>query len=411
MARLVAVAGGLDLGAMVPADAKAVVAAADLGERVLHGLKVQAAARVAASAAWRAEGDRTAADWLARTTGTTAAEAARAVTTGERLNDLPATKAAVARGELSPQQAEAIAGAATADPAAEQRLLDTAGSQNLRGLKDACRRTRANADPDPDATARRIHRQRSYRTWTDGEGVGHIHLSGPPATIARVDNAVRRNADRIFREARTEGRREPAEAYAFDALVDRVTNSSGPPVPAGADAKIIVRIDHSALVRGHAVGDETCEIAGIGPLPVSTVRDWMSDAFVAAVLTKGTDVTRVVHLGRRFTALQRTALEWQNPVCATPGCTNRLRLENDHVDDWAHTHTTRVQAGQRLCPTCHRRKTLGHPPSPPPPPPPSPSPTPAPPPPPPPSLADADERLRDAIDQAIAHARTLFGAR
>lgn len=85
----------------------------------------------------------------------------------------------------------------------------------------------------------------------------------------------------------------------------------------------------------------------------------LSVAFLAAVLTKGEDVQRVVHLGRRFTATQRTALQWQDPVCARKGCTNRLGLEYDHFEDWAHTHTTRVEAAKRFCRTCHRLKSIG----------------------------------------------------
>jgi hypothetical protein len=69
------------------------------------------------------------------------------------------------------------------------------------------------------------------------------------------------------------------------------------PGPTGANAKIIVRIDHTALVRGHTEPGETCEIDGFGPVPVDQVRAWMTDAFLGAVLTDDTDITRVVHLG------------------------------------------------------------------------------------------------------------------
>ena len=40
----------------------------------------------------------------------------------------------------------------------------------------------------------------------------------------------------------------------------------------GADAKIIVRVDHTALLRGAVGPGELCEISGIGPIPVSVVR-------------------------------------------------------------------------------------------------------------------------------------------
>ena len=35
---------------------------------------------------------------------------------------------------------------------------------------------------------------------------------------------------------------------------------------------INVLVDYAALVRGHTVAGETCEIPGMGPVPVSVVR-------------------------------------------------------------------------------------------------------------------------------------------
>lgn len=359
--RLSRLLGDLDLGLLLPSSLKELVALGDQIERLGRGLKTRAAAKVAQSEVWRGDGDRSPEEWLARQTGTTTAEAGRLVDTGRKLEQLPAVAEAVTRGELSAKQAEAIAGAASADPAAEDRLLDHAKDNTLRELQDECRRTRVNAEADPEAARRRAHAKRSCRTWTDADGVtGHLHMTGPVANIARLDNAIRHRADKTFRTARTEGRREPSEAYAFDAAEELLTGAGdGTAAPAGADAKIIVRVDHSALVRGLAVEGETCEIAGVGPIPVTTVREWMDDAFVAAVLTQGEDVHKVVHLGRRFKAAQRTALQWQNPVCARKGCSNRLRLEYDHFEDWAATHTTRVEAGKRFCSACHRLKSTG----------------------------------------------------
>jgi len=185
-------------------------------------------------------------------------------------------------------------------------------------------------------------------------------LVRPADVIARLDNAVRHRAERIFRDARRAGRREPSDAYAFDAATHLLTGAGGgTPVPAGADAKVIVRVDLDALLRGRALDGETCEIAGLGPVPVAVVREWMDNAFLAAIVTRGTEITKVVHLGRRFTSEQRTALQWRDPVCARKGCANRLSLEYDHVEDWAHTHTTRVDAGRRFCSPCHQLKTLG----------------------------------------------------
>ena len=181
---------------------------------------------------------------------------------------LPEVAKAAVAGELSVKQTEAIAGAAAADPAAAPRLLDAARSKGLRELQNECRATRTNADPDPEATRARIHAKRSYRNWVDPDGTGHIHLSGPSDTIARIDNAVRHRCDRLFREARKEGRREPGDAYAFDAATELLTSAGdAKPVPKGADAKIIVRVDLPTLLRGRPIDGEVCEIAGCGPDP------------------------------------------------------------------------------------------------------------------------------------------------
>ena len=121
-----------------------------------------------------------------------------------------------------------------------------------------------------------------------------------------------------------------------------------------------MRIDWPALVRGYTMSGEICEITGLGPVPVAAVRDMIDsgDPFLAAVVTKGVDVASVIHLGRRATATQMTALEWLSPKCSNLGCNNTARLEIDHVRDWAATHVTRLAHLAPLCHHCHRLKTL-----------------------------------------------------
>jgi 5-methylcytosine-specific restriction endonuclease McrA len=81
-------------------------------------------------------------------------------------------------------------------------------------------------------------------------------------------------------------------------------------------------------------------------------------AFIAGILTRGTDIVALRHLGRRPTALQRTVLEWETAgTCAVEGCTNNVRIEIDHVDPWAHTHLTDIDQLAGICSRCHRRKT------------------------------------------------------
>ena len=120
---------------------------------------------------------------------------------------------------------------------------------------------------------------------------------------------------------------------------------------------MIVRIDHTALTRGRTVAGETCDIPGLGPVPVSTVKEMMGDAFVAAVVTKGHDVCTVAHLGRGPNAHQQTALEFTQPACDVLGCPRTMFLQADHRTDWAITKTTALDDLDHLCEEHHRWKT------------------------------------------------------
>ncbi|HEV2906931.1 MAG TPA: HNH endonuclease, partial [Actinomycetota bacterium] len=149
------------------------------------------------------------------------------------------------------------------------------------------------------------------------------------------------------------------EAYLADALVSRAEEGSSPNTKghAGPRAMVHVRVDHAALLRGHRKGAETCEIAGIGPIPVATARALASDAVLAAVLTEGADVKAVAHLGRTIPARLRTALQTRDTECAVPGCHNRHRLEIDHIEPFAEGGPTSLDNLVRLCRPHHHMKT------------------------------------------------------
>src|SRR5205085_5622553 len=121
-----------------------------------------------------------------------------------------------------------------------------------RELQAECGRTRA-AHVDREAMRRKHHRERSFRTWTDAEGKGHLHAQGPAEDIARMAAPVERDRDGIFRQARRELRDEPAEAYAFDALKELLTGDAHDGAANGArrsgvGAKVIVRVDLDTLL-------------------------------------------------------------------------------------------------------------------------------------------------------------------
>lgn len=123
--------------------------------------------------------------------------------------------------------------------------------------------------------------------------------------------------------------------------------------------KLLLRVDYDTWLRGVPQDGETCELAGYGPIPVSTVRDLLAtgDPFVAAILTRGQTLTGVAHLGRAPSAHQHTALEWLYPSCAVEGCAAQAHLQVDHRLEWSKTHFTALDLLDRLCAHHHNLKT------------------------------------------------------
>jgi hypothetical protein len=280
-----------------------------------------------------------------------------ALDTARRLKTLPATDAALRAGLLSPTQAATVTAAATADPSSEASLLDAAPQESVAELRHRAERVLAAARSAEDEQARddAIRRNRSFRRSVGLDGAHELLARGTAEQISGFWAQLQPFIDAEFARARTEGRRESPDAYAFDALL-AISRSGG---STKSPAKVLVRVDLPALRRGSTAPGEVCEIAGYGPIPVTTAHRLMNDAFLALVLTKGKDVLNVTHLGRQFTEHQKTALEWRDPECQVLGCAATVRLERDHREDWADTHVTRVPAADRLCHHHHSLKNLG----------------------------------------------------
>lgn len=340
-------------------DAWVLVAQATTIERMAATVKALAAARAADGATWKAAGERSPAHHLARATGTSVSTASEILETAQRLEAMPALAAATRAGELSPAQSAAVADAAVVDPSAERRLIEVARRSSLAELRQECGRTKAAARPDAEVRRRAIHDSRYLRSWTDAEGAWNLRMRDNPELGAEVMAAIDALRDRLFAAARGEGRTEPTEAYAADALV-ALARGAGAGTGRRSRAKIIVRVDLPALLRGQVCAGETCEVAGFGPVAVSAIRDLIDtgDPFLAAVVTKAQEVVGVAHLRRRASAHQQSALEWLYPTCAAEGCTSVAWLENDHRVDWARSHITVLDLLDRLCSHHHDLKSL-----------------------------------------------------
>jgi hypothetical protein len=221
---------------------------------------------------------------------------------------------------------------------------------------------RAKAAVNAGETYARIRKERSATYRTDAEGAWNLHARGPVDDGAVFVKVLEEITDEFFEQAHKDGREEPRVAYAFDALVEMARRATGERAGEKKTSKApqllgLVRVDHAALVRGHVEGDEVCEIAGLGPIPVRIARELLGDAVVKLVLTKGVDVANVTHLGRGPTVAQKTAMFWQVSQCTEIDCTRVQRIQFDHREEWRTTHHTRLDEGDGLCGHHHDLKT------------------------------------------------------
>ncbi len=326
-------------------------------EQLASGGRTRLARRLHDTHEWRQQGHRTPAAWLAAQTGTSLSQAKETIATSEDLPHLPTVDEALAKGELSKEQTKAVLPGARTSPEAEAELVAKAtGGADIRDVRRQSREHVAAADPDPEATRRRHHRQRFLRSWIDDEGRWNARIQGPADKGAEFKAAIKAHRDRFFREANKAGKPEETEAYDFDALLAALANGDKRK-GRGRERTVIGVVDVAALRRGKLEPGDTCRINGVGPVALSAITDLLGSATVKLLLKDGAIDLAVAHLGRQPTAFQRTALDARPQVCATPGCGATQNLQIDHTKPWADTHQTRVADLQWICVPCHDVKT------------------------------------------------------
>ena len=96
--------------------------------------------------------------------------------------------------------------------------MEKAQHQSLSELKEECRKVTA-AATDEDQRDEKIHAERYLRHYTDSEGAGRIDAKMRTRDLALLLSRLKPFQDRVFARARADGRRDPSEAYALDAML------------------------------------------------------------------------------------------------------------------------------------------------------------------------------------------------
>lgn len=367
---LAAAVQGLEPDRVAGVDAARLVTLFERGERLCAAGKTLMAARAVDCRQWAGKGARSPQEWLSEISGVPVGTAQRTLLTAEQVTARPELADAMRSGELSSAQAAEISSAVAENPDATRRLLDDAKENGFKGLKKACRAAKlaaARSPEDDEAIARRQREARYCRTWIEPDGMGRIDARLDPVSFTRFTSFFHPFQEEAFDAARKAGAREPVDRYRADALVAmaEATAATEGSREAATGAKTrnrlpseaIVIVDRGALLRGYPVDGERCEIEGFGPVPVAVAREIMEDSFLAAVVTDGVDIRRVVHLGRHPTRMQKTALAVRDPACMVPRCGRTDRLEAHHTPAFEESHHTTLDELVRTCEGHHDQIT------------------------------------------------------
>jgi hypothetical protein len=332
-------------------------------ERAAAAGKLLAARRVEETKVHQSDGHKTAGTWLASLTGEPVGQAIADLEGAREIVSNSDIREAFQSGDLSEAQARQIASATARCPSQAADLVKAATEMEFSELKKRCRDARfSSGSPDEEISRQeRIRKDRYLRMWLDQEGAGHIEARVTPDAFGVIKTAIEGAAKGVFEDARKDGRREPQKAYLADALV--ILCSGAGSVRGSKDTRLRplmrLRVDVSALKRGHAGPGEVCQIPGIdAPVPVAAARELIGDALLELIVTEGTDVRSVVTDTRHVARALQIALEERDSVCCVPGCTQTTGLERDHWQtDYIAGGKTCLDNLAMLCPYHHDQKT------------------------------------------------------
>jgi hypothetical protein len=334
--------GALDLDGMGPDELTEVVLATQALRTQLEAAEARALDRWEAGGAWRADGARSAAAWLAWKQQLPVAETRRRVRHARALGALPAVAEAWAAGEIDRThvaQLLAVRSARTERAFARdhQELLDLARQARFCDFQHVCRRWEQVVDPDgaeQDADSGRAGRSVHLSQGFQGSWLGRMAFD--PISGAIVHGTLERIKQELF-EAEwaaakerlgrdpfvTELERTPAQRRA-DAMVEMAVRAGTAPADGRRPAPLF-----TVLVGYETFAGPVLELFNRTTLTPGIAR-WLTEADVERVVFESP--SRVIDVGarRRFFrgALRRAIANGLGHGSTAPSAAVRPALAN-----------------------------------------------------------------------------------
>ena len=282
--------------------------------------------------------------------------AAERMEVAHKLNDLPRTEEALARGEIGYQHAVIMARTAQNLGAAQVRkaeamLLKAAETMDPGQFVGVAKNFEHEVDAQAAlAAANRAHERRYLRIGQPVDGLVRIDglLDAEGGAIVRT--ALERYAKPTKADTRTTDQR------LADALIQRCQAGIGSGHPDGAGPRPQLIIKASLDTLGGIDGAPAGELEWGGTVPSEAVRRFACDAAITRITGLGELEQEITHAGRSIPPATRRALVARDRHCVFPGCDRPAAwCDGHHLVHWADGGPTRMENLGLVCGTHHRK--------------------------------------------------------
>ncbi|MBI2710894.1 MAG: DUF222 domain-containing protein [Actinobacteria bacterium] len=327
------------------------------------GRLVRLIAEALATGAWKGDGIRSPAHWVAWRCGVSNAHADELVAMARRVDELPATVAALEAGELSEDQARVVRRHAPARIDAE--VVDLARHATVSQLTRALSSYRFD-EPAPDPvsveageTDPPMLRRRAWWGFTD-DGRWRLSADLPADEGAGVDRALAAAITALHDQADADGADGGADCNRRVGRADALVR-----LAEGAMAAELAQRPHRdrhltiVHIDAHPDANRPGHLHAGPVLPDALRRLLTCDGRIRAVIEIDGRPLKLGRTERIVPDRLRLLVENRDRGCVVPGCAATTHLVVHHIVHWEHGGVTETHNLVCLCPRHHRTHHAG----------------------------------------------------
>jgi hypothetical protein len=280
----------------------------------------------------------------------------KAAKTAKKLTSMPKTRAALAKGEITEEHADAAADAAEeTSPEEADDLVGDAKAQPADLFSKRAHDWAGNRRTDEDKKSRhqRHRANREVAIWQDADGMTVLLGKFDPVTGRKIRGELDAMYERMWRadggrDGKPDAVRTPEQRRA-DALAELIaTHASGATKRPHPKYLGLVRLDYDRITGGAGAGGEATLVDGEA-LPQSMVDQILCDGAIAGAIF-GAD-GEVLWQGRNVRLA--TDAQWAQLIARDGGCigcgASAQYCEAHHIDHWEDLGPTDIDNLVLLC--------------------------------------------------------------